>query len=92
LGGSWHVKVSLARTGHWIRGLGRLANSFTCPAPGREDVSAFLEEVESGFGKSTAVRHAGRLSKTPAVWVRPSMPPGSHPAKWPGDPDAKDRL
>jgi crotonobetainyl-CoA:carnitine CoA-transferase CaiB-like acyl-CoA transferase len=83
VGGSWHVKVSLARTGHWIRGLGRVANGFTCPAPGWDDVSAFLEEVESGFGRLTAVRHAGRLSETPPAWVRPSMPPGSHPAVWP---------
>jgi crotonobetainyl-CoA:carnitine CoA-transferase CaiB-like acyl-CoA transferase len=83
VGGSWHVKVSLARTGHWIRGLGRVHNGFTCPAPTREDISAFLEEGESGFGRLTVVRHAGRLPQTPPAWARPSMPPGSHRAAWP---------
>ena len=30
-GGSWQVRVSLARTGHWLRGLGRLPQGFDCP-------------------------------------------------------------
>ncbi len=32
-GGSWHVRVSLAQTGHWLTGLGRVENGFACPEP-----------------------------------------------------------
>jgi len=79
-GGSWHVQVSLGQTGHWLRGLGRVANGFEVAAPGWKP---FLETSASGFGKLIAVRHSAQLSRTPAAWTRPSMPPGSHPPQWP---------
>lgn len=80
-GGSWHVRVALAQTGHWLRGLGRIANGFSAQKPALEP---YLETSASGFGELTAVRHSAVLSRTPAGWARPSMPPGSHPAAWPG--------
>ena len=82
-GGSWHVRVSLARTGHWLRGLGRVADGLARAKPTRAEIAGFLEETESGFGKLNAVRHAAVLSATPARWTRPSMPPGTHPPQWP---------
>ncbi|MGH7041825.1 MAG: CoA transferase [Acetobacteraceae bacterium] len=81
-GGSWHVRVSLARTGHWIRGLGRVSDGLACPAPQRADIAAFLEESDSGFGRLSAVRHAAALSATPAHWSLPSVPRGTHPPRW----------
>ncbi len=83
VGGSWHVRVSLARTGHWIRGLGRIEGGLACPAPARPDIADVLEENESGFGRLSAVRHAAQLAPTLPRWERPSVPPGTHPAKWP---------
>ncbi len=82
-GGSWHVQVSLARTGRWLTGLGRLPDGLACPDPGFDDVADLLEESASGFGALTAVRHAGRLAATPPFWAQPSMPLGSHPPAWP---------
>ena len=82
-GGSWHVRVSLARTCQWLQGLGRLADGFTAPDPTIDDVADLLEESDSGFGPITAVRHAGRISEAPPGWSRPSMPLGSHPPRWP---------
>ena len=82
-GGSWHVRVSLAQTGHWVRNLGRVENGLACPDPKLEDVRALLEEGDSGFGRLTFVRHAARLSQTPPLWTRPSMPLGSHSPAWP---------
>jgi len=79
-GGSWHVQVSLARTGQWLRGLGRVANGF---AAGKPDFATNLETTDSGFGRLSALRHSARLSHTPTDWPRPSMPPGSHPLAWP---------
>ena len=79
-GGSWHVRVSLARTGHWLRNLGRLPEGL---GRARPSLDSMKEASDSGFGPLIAMRHAARLSDTPAAWVRPSMPPGSHPPIWP---------
>jgi len=78
-GGSWHVQVSLAQTGHWLRGLGRVADGFRMQVP---DKTPYLETSASGFGELSGFRHSARLSRTPAAWTRPSMPPGSHPPAW----------
>ncbi|MDB6002082.1 MAG: carnitine dehydratase, partial [Rhizobacter sp.] len=79
-GGSWHVRVSLAGVGRWLRGLGRVAEGLSAPKPSFEGV---LETSESGFGALAAVRHAAQFSQTPAGTVRPSMPPGSSAPAWP---------
>jgi crotonobetainyl-CoA:carnitine CoA-transferase CaiB-like acyl-CoA transferase len=83
IGGSWHVRVSLARTAHWLRSLGRVRDGFACTDPGQDDVADLLEQTNSGFGRLTAVRHAAQLSETPVRWDRPSVPLGTHPAEWP---------
>jgi crotonobetainyl-CoA:carnitine CoA-transferase CaiB-like acyl-CoA transferase len=83
-GGSWHVRVSLARTGRWLWNLGRVTDGFkTEDLPG-ETIKPFIEEIPSGFGPLKSVRHAAELAKTPAFWARPAMPLGSHPPQWPG--------
>lgn len=82
-GGGWHVRVSLARTGHWLQGLGQDLTGIACIDPQFEDMADLLEESDSGFGVMTAVRHAGQLDATPPRWDRPSVPLGSHQAKWP---------
>ncbi len=82
-GGSWHVRVSLAQTGRWLRDLGRVADGFKTEDYKAEAVQPFIEELASGFGPLRSVRHSALLSKTPAFWARPSMPLGSHPPLWP---------
>jgi crotonobetainyl-CoA:carnitine CoA-transferase CaiB-like acyl-CoA transferase len=82
-GGSWHVRCSLAQTGHWFRNLGRIGGGLACPDPKLDDVRDCLEDSPSGFGRLSAVRHSAVMSETPARWDRPSMPPGSHTAEWP---------
>jgi len=79
-GGSWHVQVSLAQTGQWLRGLGRVPDGLKIAVPDR---APFLETSPSGFGELTGLSHSARLSRTSAAWPRPSMPPGSHPPVWP---------
>lgn len=79
-GGSWLVRVSLAQTGHWLRGLGRVPGGLATPRP---DISPYAETEPSGFGELAGLRHSALLARTPAAWPRPSMPPGSHPAEWP---------
>ena len=81
-GGSWHVRVSLAQTGRWLRQLGRI-DGMACPDPGIDDVRDCLEESSSGFGWLTAVRHAAVMSDTPPRWARPSVPLGTNAPVWP---------
>ena len=78
-GGSWHVQVSLAQTGHWIRGLGRIQDGFAAKRP---DFAAFAEESDSGFGRLRALRHSAQLERTPARWDRLSVPPGTDAPSW----------
>ncbi|MFY2992623.1 CoA transferase [Achromobacter xylosoxidans] len=79
-GGSWHVRVSLAQTAHWLRTLGRVDGGLSCSMPG---FAGLLETEPSGFGELVALRHAAQFSQTPARWTRPSSPPGTHPTVWP---------
>lgn len=81
-GGSWHVRVSLAQTAQWLRSFGRMAHGFDTPDPRYEEIGAYLETTPSGFGALTALRHAGQLSNTPPHWTLPSVPLGTHAARW----------
>jgi crotonobetainyl-CoA:carnitine CoA-transferase CaiB-like acyl-CoA transferase len=78
-GGSWHVRVSLARTGLWLRGLGQDPSGLALPRP---ELADCMQRFDTGFGVLMTAPHAARLSETPPRWVRPSMPPGSHPPAW----------
>jgi crotonobetainyl-CoA:carnitine CoA-transferase CaiB-like acyl-CoA transferase len=78
-GGSWHLQLSLAQTGHWIRQLGRIPDGLAAAPPA---LDPFLVEEPSGFGLLRGVRHSAQLERTPARWTRPSQPPGSAPPRW----------
>jgi crotonobetainyl-CoA:carnitine CoA-transferase CaiB-like acyl-CoA transferase len=79
-GGSWQVRVSLARTGRWLRDLGRVASGFVAPA---NDGADLLEFSASGWGRLGSIRHAAQFSPPLTASLRPSMQPGSHPLAWP---------
>jgi len=76
------VRVSLAQTGQWMRGLGRI-DGLGCPDPGFDAVQDRLEQSDSGFGRLTIVRHTAAMSETTPRWARPSVPLGTHAAEWP---------
>ena len=78
-GGSWHVQISLAQTGHWLRGLGRVDDGLKIAKP---DFAPFVERYASGFGELLAVRPSARLERTPAKYARESVPPGASEARW----------
>ncbi|WP_459056926.1 CoA transferase [Stenotrophomonas sp. PSU-St22] len=78
-GGSWHVQVSLAQTGHWLRGLGRIEDGLRA---GRPDLSPWLADETSSFGQLRAVRPSAQLARTPAGYARPSVPPGNDAPYW----------
>ncbi len=78
-GGSWHVQVSLAQTGHWLRDLGRVESGFSVTPP---QLEPFLETTPSAWGALRSLRHSAQLGRTPARWSRPSERPGDSPARW----------
>jgi hypothetical protein len=82
-GGSWHVRVSLAQTGHWLTGLGRLDHGFDCAEPGADEIAALSDEMDTPFGRLSFIRHAAVLSETPAFWARPPVRLGTHAPVWP---------
>ncbi|MBI5130481.1 MAG: CoA transferase [Rhodopseudomonas palustris] len=82
-GGSWHVQVSLARTGKWLWEMGRLPEGLATADITPAQAAPVLEDVASGFGTLSAVRHAALLSATPAHWARPAVPLGSDAPRWP---------
>ena len=77
-GGSWRVTVSLAATGRWLRGLGRLPDGLTAAGIGAAELGPLLETT----GPITTVRHAALLSATPAGWAHPAMELGSAAPRW----------
>jgi crotonobetainyl-CoA:carnitine CoA-transferase CaiB-like acyl-CoA transferase len=82
-GGSWHVRVSLAQTGHWLSQLGRLSDGFSASDPKLGDIGDLLEAADTPFGRVSYLRHAGALSETPPAWARPAVPLGTHAPVWP---------
>jgi crotonobetainyl-CoA:carnitine CoA-transferase CaiB-like acyl-CoA transferase len=83
-GGSWLVRVSLAGTGRWLRGLGRLPDGLAASDPAMADVRDLLEESASGFGLLRAIRHAGSIEGAPPRYALPSVPLGTHGPAWAG--------
>jgi crotonobetainyl-CoA:carnitine CoA-transferase CaiB-like acyl-CoA transferase len=82
-GGSWHVRVSLAQTGHWLASLGRLSHGFAAADPKLANIGDLIASADTPFGRVTYVRHAGLMAQTPAYWTRPPVPLGTHAPVWP---------
>lgn len=85
-GGSWLVRVSLARTGKWIMERGLL------DAPALADVASDLPEAELARimletpSPLSPIRHlapVARMADTPARWARPPVPLGHDAPAWP---------
>lgn len=76
-GGSWRVRVALARVGKWIvdRGL-------VDPAKAVEPEPATME-TRSPAGVITHLKPVVQMSETPPFWARPPVPLGHDRAEWP---------
>jgi crotonobetainyl-CoA:carnitine CoA-transferase CaiB-like acyl-CoA transferase len=83
-GGSYLVRVSLAQTAVWIRGLGladetRLTGGRALSA---EEIAGWSIRSETGFGGMTHLRPPVTMSATPARWRRGVVPLGTDAAEW----------
>jgi hypothetical protein len=80
-GGSWHVRVSLAQVGQWLRGLGRVPDGFSVPDQHIDDfgparsAGVGLRRVDRGASRGLVIGNAGILGVA-------SEPLGTHAAEW----------
>ena len=78
-GGSWLVRVALARTGKWIVDRGTVD-----PAAARaEEPAGLTMETDSPAGRIGHLKPVVQMSETPAHWTRPPVPLGHHQPEWP---------
>jgi crotonobetainyl-CoA:carnitine CoA-transferase CaiB-like acyl-CoA transferase len=84
-GGSYQVRVSLARTGEWLWGLPRL-DPATAAARPRELTDERLAELmisrDTAFGRLRYLAPAARLTATPGGWDRPTPLPDQDEPAW----------
>jgi crotonobetainyl-CoA:carnitine CoA-transferase CaiB-like acyl-CoA transferase len=84
-GGSWMVRVALARIGKWIvdRGVvleesyGRLPDDVS-----ESELQTLLAEMDAPDGRIRYLAPVVRLSETPPFWSRPPVPLGYHQPAW----------
>ncbi len=76
VGGSYWVRVSLARTAMWVRSLGERGSVRPQPLTAREIVG-FSTSTDSAWGELTHLESAVRLSNAAVGWDHPPSPLGS---------------
>jgi crotonobetainyl-CoA:carnitine CoA-transferase CaiB-like acyl-CoA transferase len=95
-GGSWLVRVSLAKTGQWISENGLFPGAQIAELG--SDVPAQLVEEMSvqTNGPAGVLKHlspAVKMSETPPYWARSAVPLGFDPPEWPaGSRDGQRNL
>lgn len=79
-GGSYHVKLSLARTGMWVQDLGLVSDEVLATPPVIKPPR--IISMQSAYGQLDHLMPATRFSETTAFWDKPTVPPGSSLAQW----------
>jgi len=85
-GGSWRVRVSLARTGQWIGDQGRLDAAVVAAVPKEmpeAEIARLSQETPSRFGRIRHLAPAAQMAETPPRWARPPVPLGHDAPAWP---------
>ncbi|ARJ64602.1 acyl-CoA hydratase [Magnetospirillum sp. ME-1] len=89
-GGSYHVRVSLARTAMWVQSLGRInpkPDGITVPP---ETIRALQITRDSPEGRLRFLGPVARFSETKAYWEWASPPMAAHDPVWPLMPSLPD--
>ena len=83
-GGSYLVRVSLAQTAMWVRGLGLAEPDYLSAVRplSPEEIDGWRIESLTGFGPMRHLRPPVGLSATPARWAEPVVRLGTHPPEW----------
>jgi len=85
-GGSWLVRVALARVGRWIADRGTLPDSAWRGLPGdlpEAELAPLMGEMQAAGARVRYLRPVLELSHTPPNWARPPVPLGTHAPEWP---------
>jgi crotonobetainyl-CoA:carnitine CoA-transferase CaiB-like acyl-CoA transferase len=84
-GGSWLVRVALARVGKFIVDLGEPRQPWAgLPEELPEaELAALMGEMDAPEGRIRFLKPVIQLSQTPPHWTRPPVPLGTHPPAWP---------
>ena len=85
-GGSWLVRVSLARTGQWILDRGLVPPQALAGVPGdlpEEEIARLCTEVDAPDGRIRYLKPVVSMPDTPPYWTRPPVPLGYHAPVWP---------
>jgi crotonobetainyl-CoA:carnitine CoA-transferase CaiB-like acyl-CoA transferase len=85
-GGSWSVKVSLARVGEWLMSLGIIPKIDYESLPAALDaqtIERLTTSHDSSIGSISQIKPILTLSETPPALIRPPVALGSQPAQWP---------
>ncbi|MFQ5696724.1 MAG: CoA transferase [Myxococcota bacterium] len=80
-GGSYHVRVSLARTAMWLLEVDRAEGEPCGIDPAW--LARYMRESEGPAGRMRFLGPVLELSETPPYWSRPSVPLGHQPPRWP---------
>lgn len=81
-GGSWHVRVSLARTALWIQALPRTPEGVAPSGFDPSVLAAHRIEMDSAWGRLERLGPVLRMSETPPRWELPPAPLGSDLPAW----------
>jgi len=84
-GGSWLVRVSLARTGRWIVDRGLVDRAALSEVPSDlspQEINQLTTETATPAGKLRHLAAIVQMSETKAFWARPPVPLGTHPPRW----------
>jgi len=85
-GGSWLVRVSLARTGQWITDRGLVPASAIEGVPeelSEEEIATLCTECDAPDGRIRHLKPVVQMSGTQPYWARPPVPLGTHKPEWP---------
>jgi crotonobetainyl-CoA:carnitine CoA-transferase CaiB-like acyl-CoA transferase len=78
-GGSWHVRVSLARTARWIQSLPRTGAGASPSGVDAAVLAAHRITMQTAWGPLVRLGPVLRMSETPPRWALPPAPLGQDP-------------
>jgi crotonobetainyl-CoA:carnitine CoA-transferase CaiB-like acyl-CoA transferase len=82
-GGSWLVRVALARVGKWIVDRGEASSYEDLPEELPEaELGPLMAELDAPSGRIRYLKPVLELSETPPYFARPPVPLGYHQASW----------
>lgn len=85
-GGSWHVRVSLARTGKWIVDRGLVDADLIADVPKEipeDEIARLTMLTPSSLGEIRHLLPVASMSETTPHWSRPPVPLGQDAPAWP---------